>query len=115
MPRAEVVEMDDRDGQREDPPDAGADEPTEGRNTGTPVRLPPDPGRYDEERNVLARARGLSAPYIAGGEDADPEGTRRTERLYGRLLLLMILAIVGTSLVLTIIAIALGYAGFGSG
>lgn len=80
-----------------------------------PRRLPPDPERYDEERNALARARGLDAPYIAGGDDADPDGSRRTNRVYGRLLLLMILAIVGTSIVLTIVAIALGYAGFGSG
>jgi hypothetical protein len=108
--------------------DAGMNDPTrptsskdDGRNeepassSEPPRGLPPDPARYDAERNVLARARGLSAPYIAGGEDADPEGSRRTERLYGRLLLLMILAVVGTSIALTILAIVLGYAGFGSG
>jgi hypothetical protein len=79
-----------------------------------PRPLPPDPSQYDTERNALARARGLAAPYIAGGEDADAEASRRESRIYGRLLILMILLIVGTSIALTIIAIALGYVGFDS-
>ncbi len=39
--------------------------------------LRPDPERYDAARNALARARGLGAPYIAGGEDADPDSSDR--------------------------------------
>lgn len=77
--------------------------------------LAPDPARYDEERNALARARGLDAPYIAGGEDADPDRSARDRRLYGRLLVLMIVLIVGTGLVLTFIALAGGHVGFDSG
>ena len=80
-----------------------------------PSRLPPDPARYDEERAALARARGLDAPYIAGGEDADPAGSARDRRIYGRLLILMIVLIVGTGLVLTFIALAGGHVGFDSG
>jgi hypothetical protein len=52
--------------------------------------LPPDPVAYDEVRNVHARARGLAAPYIAGGRDPDPEAARREERYYGKLLLGMV-------------------------
>ena len=37
--------------------------------------------RYRAQRR--ARARGLAAPYIAGGRDPDPAG-RREERFYGR-------------------------------
>ena len=79
-----------------------------------PSGLPPDPAKYDAERNSLARARGLDAPYIDGGEDADPEGSARESRLYGRLLLLMIVLIVGISLALTFIALATGHIGFDS-
>lgn len=55
-----------------------------------PARLPPDPEAYDSVRAQHARARGLSAPYIAGGRDPDPEAGRREERFYGRLLLIMV-------------------------
>ena len=41
-----------------------------------------------------ARARGLAAPYIAGGRDPDPETGRREERFYGRLLLIMVLVLI---------------------
>ncbi len=57
------------------------------------------------ERSQHARARGLSAPYIAGGEDPDPERTRREERRYLRLLILMVGLIVGGGLLLTIVSI----------
>lgn len=73
--------------------------------------LPPDPAAYDSERNALARARGLAAPYIAGGRDPDPESGRREERYYGRLLLLMIAAIVLGGFVLGIIANLVGALG----
>jgi hypothetical protein len=65
--------------------------------------LPPDPAAYDSERAVLARARGLSAPYIAGGRDPDPEVGRAEERYYGRLLALMVLVIVLGGFVLGIL------------
>lgn len=80
-----------------------------------PGGLPPPPAEPapEDERTAAAHARGLSAPYIAGGQDADPEGSRREERIYGRLLLFMIVAIVGVSAVLTIIAVAMG--AFGGG
>lgn len=64
---------------------------------------PPATGRgmtmadYEEamtERAQAARARGLAAPYIAGGRDPDPERGRREERFYLRLLVAMVAAIV---------------------
>lgn len=59
-----------------------------------PAALPPDPVAYDDVRNVHARARGLDAPYIAGGTDPDPVAGLREERYYGKLLLGMVIAIV---------------------
>jgi hypothetical protein len=73
--------------------------------TGPPTPdLPPDPAAYDSERNAAARARGLAAPYIAGGRDPEPDEGRRQERFYGRLLLIMIVVIVAGGFVLGIIA-----------
>ena len=51
---------------------------------------PPDPAEYDTERNQAARARGLAAPYIAGGRDPEPERGQREDRYYTRLLLFMV-------------------------
>jgi hypothetical protein len=78
--------------------------------TGTagPPPLPPDPAAYDSERATQARARGLAAPYIAGGLDPNIEETRRRERRDRRLLIAMILIIVLAGFVLGIIANALG-------
>jgi hypothetical protein len=59
-----------------------------------PAALPPDPEAYDSVRAQHARARGLGAPYIAGGRDPDPDAGRREERYYGRLLLIMVLVLV---------------------
>jgi hypothetical protein len=70
--------------------------------------LPPDPEAYDSPRAVQARARGLSAPYIAGGEDPDPESARREERRDLRLLIAMVVAIVLSGFVLGYIANLLG-------
>jgi hypothetical protein len=70
--------------------------------------LPPDPEAYDSERNAMARARGLAAPYIAGGRDPDPEATRRQERIFVRLLVVMIATIVLGGFVLGIIANIIG-------
>ena len=51
-----------------------------------PGPLPADPVAYDSPRARIARAKGLEAPYIAGGKDPDPEPGLREERYYGRLL-----------------------------
>lgn len=59
-----------------------------------PAQLPPDPEAYDSVRAQHARARGLSAPYIAGGRDPEPEVGRREERFYGRLLLAMVAGLI---------------------
>ena len=56
----------------------------------TVEQLPPDPDRYDDPRAELARARGLEAPYIPGGEDPEPEAAEREDRFYGRLLVIMV-------------------------
>lgn len=77
----------------------------------SPGPLPPDPEAYDSERNVAARARGLSAPYIEGGRDPDPEAARREERFLGRLLMIMVAAIVAGGFVLGILANIIGALG----
>lgn len=66
--------------------------------------IPPDPEAYDTERNAHARARGLAAPYIAGGRDPQPEVGRNQDRFYGRLLLAMIGLIVIGGFLLGILA-----------
>jgi hypothetical protein len=68
-----------------------------------PSRLPPDPEAYDSVRSQHARARGLAAPYIAGGRDPEPEAGRREERFYGRLLLIMVVALVFGGFVIGIV------------
>jgi hypothetical protein len=74
----------------------------------TDAPLPPDPVAYDSERATQARARGLAAPYIAGGLDPNIAETRRRERRDRRLLIAMIVTIVLAGFVLGIIANALG-------
>jgi hypothetical protein len=71
--------------------------------------LPPDPDAYDSPRAVQARARGLAAPYIAGGEDPDPETTRRLERPYLRWLIAMTVVIILSGFVLGVLAKLLGF------
>ena len=71
--------------------------------------LPPDPDAYDAPRGVQARARGLAAPYIAGGEDPNPEAGRREERRYLRLLVVMVVVIVLAGFVLGYLAQILGF------
>ena len=66
--------------------------------------IPPDPAEYDTERNTAARARGLSAPYIAGGRDPDPEPARREERFLLKVLLVMVAVIVLSGFVLGVLA-----------
>lgn len=74
----------------------------------TGAELPPDPEAYDSPRATQARARGLAAPYIAGGEDPDPEETRRRERPYLILLIAMTVVVVLAGFVLGIIQNLLG-------
>jgi hypothetical protein len=71
--------------------------------------LPPDPEAYDSPRAVQARARGLSAPYIAGGEDPNPEIGRREERRNLWLLVAMVIAVVLSGFVLGYVANLLGF------
>ena len=70
--------------------------------------LPPDPDAYDSPRAVQARARGLAAPYIAGGLDPEIEHTRREERRYLRILIAMIVIVVLSGFVLGYVAKLLG-------
>ena len=77
----------------------------------TAAQLPPDPAAYDSPRAVQARARGLSAPYIPGGEDPDLETTRLQERRYVRLLVAMIVVVVLAGFVLGVLAKLLGLPG----
>ena len=83
--------------------DAMTDDPTSERR----AALPPDPEAYDEPRNARARAKGLDAPYIAGGDDPDPVTAQTEERRYWRLLVAMVLVIVSSGFVIgTLIALA---------
>ena len=75
----------------------------------SPSTLPPDPEVYDSPRAVQARARGLAAPYIAGGLDPNPEATRHEERRYLRLLLAMIVVLVLAGFVIGYFADLLGF------
>jgi hypothetical protein len=76
---------------------------------GPPADPPPDPDAYDSPRAVQARARGLAAPYIAGGLDPDMDATRRQERRYVRILIAMIVVVVLSGFVLGYIANVLGF------
>ena len=73
--------------------------------------LPADPDEYDSPRATQARARGLAAPYIAGGIDPDIETTRRQERQYVRILLAMIVVVVLSGFVLGYVAKLVGFGG----
>jgi hypothetical protein len=58
----------------------------------------------ESERAAHARARGLDAPLIAGGRDPEPDAGLREDRTYGRLLLIMVGAIVASGFVLGVLA-----------
>lgn len=80
------------------PPPPGSPEPSD---------LPTDPVAYDSPRAVRARKKGLPGPYIAGGDDPDPEAGRAEERRYGRLLVAFAATIVAAGFIIgTIIALA---------
>ena len=75
-----------------------------------PDETPPDAIRDlppVTERELAAQRRGLASAYIEGGEDPDPERTRREEARYIRLLVLMVVAIVGGGLLATFVGLAL--------
>ena len=74
-----------------------------------PSALPPDPAQYDTERNEHARKRGLSAPYISGGRDPNPEAGKAEERRYLRWLLVMVVILILAAFVVGFIANALGF------
>lgn len=85
-------------------PGPAAPEPT----PPTGARGPMTMVEYEEAmspRGVHARARGLAAPYIAGGRDPDPEAGRRQERHYMRLLVLMVAVIVLGGFVISIVGL----------
>jgi hypothetical protein len=90
---------------------AEAREPATETEAPSPPSLPPDPDAYDSPRATQARARGLAAPYIAGGDDPDLAATRRRERRYLRLLIAMVVVVVLAGFVLGIVANLLGLAG----
>ncbi len=72
-------------------------------------RLPADPAEYDSPRARIARAKGLEAPYIAGGLDPDPEPGLEEERHYGKLLVAMVAALMFGGFVIGIaLTIAIG-------
>lgn len=72
----------------------------------TPADLPADPDAYDSPRAVRARAKGLDAPYIAGGDDPNIGPALAEERRYWRLLVAMVLVIVASGFVVgTILAL----------
>jgi hypothetical protein len=79
-------------------------------SSGSPAPESPPPSRTglldpsEAERAAHARARGLEAPLIAGGRDPDPDAGLREDRTYGRLLLIMVAAIVAAGFVLGIVA-----------
>ena len=70
--------------------------------------LPPDPEAYDSPRARIARSRGLDSPYIAGGNDPDPEAGRREERYYLRILLLVVFLIVFGAFALGVVENVIG-------
>jgi hypothetical protein len=65
--------------------------------------LPPDPAAYDSPRAERARAKGLKAPYITGGDDPDLASARAEERRLWRILVAMVLVIVLAGFVIGIL------------
>jgi hypothetical protein len=74
-----------------------------------PASLPADPEAYDSPRARIARAKGLEAPYIAGGLDPDPETGLAEERKYGKWLIWMVAGLMFGGFIIGIaIAITVG-------
>ena len=76
-----------------------------------PAALPPDPVAYDSPRAVRARAKGLQAPYIAGGKDPEPAAGLAEERRYVRLLVAMAVVIIASGFVIGTVIALIGPAG----
>jgi hypothetical protein len=74
--------------------------------------LPPDPAAYDSPRAERARAKGLKAPYISGGNDPGLAAAQSEERRLGRILLAMVVVIISAGFVIGI-AVALVAPGAG--
>lgn len=91
------------------------DTPTRAEPDATPAEpatgLPPDPIAYDSPRAVRARAKGLPAPYIAGGDDPDPAAGIAQDRRYVRLLLAMAAAILASGFIIGTVISLVGPAG----
>lgn len=65
--------------------------------------LPPDPVAYDSPRAERARAKGLNAAYISGGDDPDLPSARAEERRLWRLLIAMVIVIVSAGFIIGIV------------
>jgi hypothetical protein len=65
--------------------------------------LPPNPAAYDSPRAERARAKGLKAPYIAGGDDPDLAAAQVEERRLWRILIAMVVVIVSAGFVIGIL------------
>jgi hypothetical protein len=68
-----------------------------------PPELPSDPVAYDSPRAQRARAKGLKAPYIAGGDDPDIATAHAEERRLWRILLAMVFVIVSAGFIIGIV------------
>jgi hypothetical protein len=79
----------------------------DGRVTESPPKpgpeLPPDPAAYDSPRAERARAKGLNAPYISGGDDPDIAAAQAEERRLWRILIAMVVVIVSAGFVIGIV------------
>ena len=75
--------------------------------------LPPDPVAYDSPRAERARAKGLKAPYITGGDDPDIASARAEERRLWRILVAMVVVIVLAGFVIGILVALVRPAGGG--
>jgi hypothetical protein len=64
--------------------------------------LRPDPDAYDSPRAERARAKGLDAPYITGGDDPGLAVAKAEERRLGRILLAMVIAIISAGFIIGI-------------
>jgi hypothetical protein len=90
-----------------DEPGTDADGAEGGPTESARAELPPDPVAYDAPRNARARAKGLDAPYIAGGDDPDIASARVEERRLLRWLVIMVVVIIASGFVIgTALAIA---------
>jgi hypothetical protein len=80
-----------------------------------PLSTPPPPGvdpdAYDSPRNARARAKGLEAPVISGGDDPNLAVALAADRRYGRWLVWMVVAIVASGFIIGVLIALAGPAG----